>query len=84
LCALGNLDRIADCRGHLDVAQTKEHAGPDRLRLSNSDVDSPIYGMVHPVQDAALDMDLPWDIGRVCGPVIGNLHTDAKATRDHK
>ena len=84
LCALGNLGRIADHRGHLDAAKTEEHAGPDRLRPSDRDVDSPIHGMVHPVKDAALDMNLPCDTGRVCGPAVGNLHMDAKATRDRE
>ena len=85
LCALGNLGRIADLHGHLDTAKAEEHAGPDCFRAADSDVDSPVHGMVHPVKDAALDMDLPWDIGRVYGSsVIGNLHMDTKATRDRE
>jgi hypothetical protein len=84
LCALGNLGRIADHRGHLDAAKTEEHAGPDPLRPSDSDVDSPIHGMVHPVKDAALDMNLPCDTGRIRGPAVGDLHMDAKATCDRE
>ncbi len=81
---LGNLGRIADHRGHLDTAKTEEHAGPDRFRPSDSDVDSPIHGMVHPMKDATLNMNMPCDTGRVHGPVVGDLYMYAKATRDRE
>jgi len=58
LSALGNLGRITDHRGRLDAAKTEEHASPDCLRPANRDVESSVHGMVHPVKDTALDMDL--------------------------
>jgi hypothetical protein len=33
-CALGNLGRITDHRGHLDAAKVEEHADPDRMLTS--------------------------------------------------
>ncbi len=81
---LGNLGCIIDSCGHLDAAKAEEHPHSNCLRLADSDVDSPIHGMVHPVKDPTLDMNLPGDTGRVHGPAVGNLYMDAKATRDRE